>query len=87
MKVLSEALKVNTSLIKLNLSCDLYLRHAFTSQSLIVFSTGNGIGNIGLKALSDSLMVNSSITSLNLICLKDSSKNRLFEKKIQDPNR
>ena len=66
---LSEALKVNTTITKLNLSCE-NRRHIiiFINNSLFFFftSTVNDIGDTGAISLGEALKSNKAITKLNL---------------------
>ena len=70
---LSESLKSNTTLIKLNLSCEdkrkkTHKSHPSTihSFSFLFTSTGNNIGDTGTTSLSESLKSNTTLTELNL---------------------
>ena len=68
---LSESLKSNTTLAKLNL-CGGYKRrhtngiHQQLTLSFLFTSTDNKIGDMGAKSLSESLKSNTSLTKLNL---------------------
>jgi hypothetical protein len=71
---LSEALKSNTTLIELNMSCEDKRRHTkdihqqFTLFSFIITSTVNKIGDTGATSLSEALKSNTALTKLDLFC-------------------
>ena len=68
MKSLSESLKTNTTLTKLDLSCkhtQKALKCSFFFHSLY---TGNDVGNRGATSLSDALSVNTTLTHLDICC-------------------
>ena len=67
-RALSEALKVNTTLQTLNLSCvQQQQQHDSTmTQQQQRHKTGNGIGVEGSRALSEALKVNTTLQALNL---------------------
>ena len=68
---LSEVLKSNTTLTKLNLSCEDKRRHTkgihqqFTLSFLFI-STDNSIGDTGASSLSEALKSNTTLTKLDL---------------------
>lgn len=67
---LSEALKVNTTLIKLHLRCGNKRKHATITFFIHFFclhkSTDNAIQDAGTTALSEALKINTALVSLNL---------------------
>ena len=71
---LSEALKTNTTLTKLNLYGERKrnkhheIHQQFTLFSILVKSTGSSIGETGAKSLSDALKSNSTLMVLDLSC-------------------
>ena len=71
-KSLSEALKSNTTLTKLNLSCEDKRKKTpktYINNSLFPFlftSTDNNIGKRGAKSLSEALKLNAALTQLDL---------------------
>ena len=71
---MSESLKSNTTLTKLNLSSEdkrkkTHKRHPSTvHSSILIISTGNKIGETGAASLSESLKSNTTLTKLNLSC-------------------
>ena len=70
---LSESLKSNTKLKKLNLSSEdkKDIQKTSINNSLFPFlysSTGNKIGDAGATSLSESLKSNTTLTQLNLSC-------------------
>ena len=77
---LSDALKSNTTLTKLNLWCkDKRNNTQMASINnqlffIIIKSTGNGIGDTGATSLSDALKSNKTLTQLSLWC-KDKRNN------------
>ena len=73
--LLSDALKSNTTLTKLNLTGEnkrnnTHKLHPSTihSFSILIKSTGNVIGAPGATSLSDALKVNTTLTQLDLGC-------------------
>jgi hypothetical protein len=83
---LSEALKSNTTLTKLNLNCEdkrkkTHKRHPSTIYpfSLLFISTVNNIEYIGATALSEALKSNTTLTKL---CLESETKERRHTKDI-----
>ena len=81
-KSLSEALKSNTTLAKLNLDSEdkrrkTHKRHASTIHSSIYHFKVNQIGETGAASLSDALKSNTTLTAINLRC-KDRRGTRWF---------
>ena len=70
---LSESLKVNTTLVEIDLSGKkqrkkTHKRHPSTIHSFpfIITSTGNKVGDTGVASLSEALKSNTTLTELNL---------------------
>ena len=75
---MSEALKINTTLTELDLSCEDQRRHTKDiDQQFTLFhfskSTGNNIGDTGATSMSEALKINTTLTALDLGC-KDKRK-------------
>ena len=71
-KSMSEALKVNTTLTKLDLTSE-HIEMQTSSNNcsffnLYIKSTGNDIGEIGAKSLGEALKANATLTKLSLLC-------------------
>ena len=66
-KSLSEMLKVNTSLISLNLRGD-EKRTKKKENGISIWLTDNKIGREGAESMSEILKENTTLTSLNLTC-------------------
>ena len=69
---LGEALKVNTTLTKLDLTSE-HIEMQTSSNNcsffnLYIKSTGNDIGEIGAKSLGEALKANATLTKLSLLC-------------------
>ena len=75
-KTLSEILKVNTTLTKLNLSCEKEERKREIFERKEEWMTDNKIGDEGAKALSEMLKVNTTLTSLNLGCEEEERREK-----------
>ena len=73
-----ETLKMNTTLITLNLSCEKE-REGKERKKMVIDKQmiGNKIGAEGAKALCEMLRVNTSLTSLNLESKVNKKKNEI----------
>ena len=71
---MSDALKSNTTLTELDLRCQHERNNAQMMSisnslfSIFIKTTGNSIGERGVKSLSDALKSNTTLTKLNLGC-------------------
>ena len=65
-KALSEALKVNTTLTSLDMSCGEERKKEKQKRMMNERRADDGIGDEGAKSMSEMLKVNNVLTSLNL---------------------
>ena len=74
-KMMSEVLKVNTSLISINLGCEEEQKKGkYEKGKANNHMTGNEIGTEGAKALCEMLKVNSTLTFLDLFCEEEGKR-------------